>query len=540
MTLTAPGTNNVIKITILATTSLLGNSSDTKSFDMTGGYIANLDSAYDDDSRESTLNTLAFQLDNPGNILINDTGGSFHLQWLGGFVKETISTSTLNGSPMSPYGPEAVTSQTSFDMMDHGFQINQGTISWSGVSSTGSPWNCALNPINMIPATPSPATIQVTRTADTWTLSSYSTYMNAPLSLPSTQLTSGSITGLGTYSVYMSGSGTIEANGTFTRSFAATAAYWDTGVATGLQAGNGNWSSLSPSWSASSAGAATLLGWYAGGSNLDVFFNPSGTSTITVSENVAARTLVFNGTGYTINSGGGATLTLSGGTVTANCAATINASLTGANGLTKNGLAKLVLGGANSYSGLTTIAGGTLELAPAAQNCVLDGGGADIRFGSIVFDYTAGADPIATIQRLLKASCDGGRWDIGQFQDSTAAATGLTLGCIDNTASKQVRVMATYPGDFNLDGVADSRDLAIFYANAFTGTTWQQGDADYDGTVNGLDRDLWVANVGLPQLAGALPAAKITPAPEPGTLALLIAAFFGFLAYAWRWRKHGT
>ena len=234
---------------------------------------------------------------------MNNTGGDFHLSWKIIFVTldEYISTTTLNGSPMSPFGPEPVTSQTSFDMMNHGFQINQGTISWRGVSSSGSPLNCGLTPISLIPTSSSPSTLQVTRTSDAWTSSSYNTYVKMPLAIPSTQLTSGSITGLGTYTVSMSGSGTVEANGAFARSFTPTAAYWDTSLTAGLQAGGGTWSSSSQKWSASSAGAATLLGWYAGGSNLDVFFNPSGTSAITVSENVDARTLTFNGTGYTIN-----------------------------------------------------------------------------------------------------------------------------------------------------------------------------------------------------------------------------------------------
>jgi autotransporter-associated beta strand protein len=539
MSLTAPGTNNVLQIKVQANTSILGNSSDTKPFDMTGGYTVNLDSTYDADSRVPTLNTLAFQLDNPGNILLNNTGGEYHLswKWLLGTFNEYASTSTLNCTPMSPNGPEPVTSQTSFDMMNHGFQINQGTISWSGESSTGSPWNCATNPINLIPTSSSPSTVQVTRTSDTWTSSSYNTYMNMPISFPLTQLTTGSIGGLGTYTVYMNGSGTVEANGTFTQSFSPTAAYWDTSLTAGLQAGSGNWSSSAQNWSASSAGAATLLGWYSGGSNLDVFFNPNGTSTVTVSENVAARSLTFNGTGYTINSSGAATLTLSGGTITANYAATVNAPLAGTNGLTKNGSGKLILGGANTYTGLTTVLAGTLELGPAAQNCVLNLGGADIQAGSIVFDYAGGADPIATILNLLKASCDGGRWDVGQFHDSTAAATGLTLGCVDNTATDQVKVMATYPGDFNLDGVVNKLDYAIWAANVFTGSTWQQGDANYDGAVNGLDRDLWLANVGLPELSGASPAAGVTPVPEPGTLALLAAGLLSLIAFAWRQRR---
>ena len=43
-------------------------------------------------------------------------------------------------------------------------------------------------------------------------------------------------------------------------------------------------------------------------------------------------------------------------------------------------------------------------------------GGADIQSGRMVFDYTGGSDPAATILSLLTASYDGGLWDIGQFR----------------------------------------------------------------------------------------------------------------------------
>ena len=135
-------------------------------------------------------------------------------------------------------------------------------------------------------------------------------------------------------------------------------------------------------------------------------------------------------------------------------------------------------------------------------------GGADIQAGKIVFDYAGSADPAATIQSLLRASYDGGRWDVGQFRDSTATTTGLTLGCFDDTSLHRVTVMATYPGDFNLDGVVDGRDQAAWLANAFAGTTWQQGDANYDGTVNGLDLDLCRADFGSPPLL-------LPPSPNP-------------------------
>ena len=94
--------------------------------------------------------------------------------------------------------------------------------------------------------------------------------------------------------------------------------------------------------------------------------------------------------------------------------------------------------------------------------------------------------------------------------------------------------MATYRGDFNLDGVVNDLDLNIFKGNAGIGTTWQMGDANYDGVVNGLDFDLWKANVGLPSLAGDSPGDP-APAESPSLrLALLAAGLLGLLAYAWQ------
>ena len=74
--------------------------------------------------------------------------------------------------------------------------------------------------------------------------------------------------------------------------------------------------------------------------------------------------------------------------------------------------------------------------------------------------------------------------------------------------------MATYPGDFNLDGVVDNLDRNIWFANAFTGSTWQQGDANHDGVVDGLDRDLWFSHVGLPCWPLPRSAAGFTPCPS--------------------------
>ena len=78
----------------------------------------------------------------------------------------------------------------------------------------------------------------------------------------------------------------------------------------------------------------------------------------------------------------------------------------------------------------------------------------------------------------------------------------MTLGWFDDGSSK-VTVMATYAGDFNLDGVVDQSGPEHLEDKLRTGTAWQMGDANYDGTVNGLDLDMWKANVGLPPSAAA-------------------------------------
>ena len=122
------------------------------------------------------------------------------------------------------------------------------------------------------------------------------------------------------------------------------------------------------------------------------------------------------------------------GTLTSNAAydvrgGRVDANLAGSGiGLTKSGSTLAVLTGANSYTGRTTVNGGVLELGSSAQSCVLNVGGADIQSGAMVFDYAGSSDPMATIAAMLTASYDGGHWDVGQFRDSTALATGLTLG----------------------------------------------------------------------------------------------------------------
>jgi len=97
--------------------------------------------------------------------------------------------------------------------------------------------------------------------------------------------------------------------------------------------------------------------------------------------------------------------------------------------------------------------------------------------------------------------------------------------------------MATYPGDFNLDGSVTPADFLVWQANNGKGPSpwmgWTAGDANYDGSVTPADFLLWQANNGKSFYPGPIVGASGGGAavPEPGTLALLLplVALFGYV-----------
>ncbi len=125
--------------------------------------------------------------------------------------------------------------------------------------------------------------------------------------------------------------------------------------------------------------------------------------------------------------------------------------------------------------------------------------------------------------QVITATTRSGEFDqfAGAFINSD-----MTLAPIyDYGGDIGLTLIAAIPGDANLDGTVNGLDLLTWQANLFSGDEWVQGDFNLDGLVNGLDLLIWQSHLfdtvaGL--AGGAAPLASGTPTiPEPGTLGLM-------------------
>jgi autotransporter-associated beta strand protein len=132
--------------------------------------------------------------------------------------------------------------------------------------------------------------------------------------------------------------------------------YWDANGAAAGTGGAGAWDTTSLSWD---NGTNRWPG--TGTSNCAIFAGTAGTVSI-ASSGVAANGLVFQSSGYVVQSN---TLTLSGTSPTvfveANDSATINSVVAGSSGLTKSWQGTLTLGGANTFTGGANIIAGAVK-----------------------------------------------------------------------------------------------------------------------------------------------------------------------------------
>jgi hypothetical protein len=174
----------------------------------------------------------------------------------------------------------------------------------------------------------------------------------------------------------------------------------------------------------------------------------------------------------------------------------------------------------------TMPADGTRVMVTKALS-ITGSGKLELADNAMIVDYT-GASPVSTIQSLLTSGHNGGAWNGGGINSSTAAvvpnralgfAEATDVGSpstfagqsIDNTS---VLVRYTIVGDADLNRSVNVNDLGILASNwQLSSKRWSQGNFDYspDGLVNVNDLGMLASNW---QTVLAAPSAPARPAPK--------------------------
>ena len=162
-----------------------------------------------------------------------------------------------------------------------------------------------------------------------------------------------------------------------------TSLYWaGNGSALG---GSGTWdAATTSSWSQTNSGSITGTTWDS--SKTANFASTSGTVTVAVAGVTAGNGIVFDSAGYTVTGSGAVTLSSSPSISVTNApdTATVNAQISGTVGLNKAGAGTLILGGANNYTGDTTISSGVLQVGAGGNSGTISGNVANS--GALVFN----------------------------------------------------------------------------------------------------------------------------------------------------------
>ena len=252
--------------------------------------------------------------------------------------------------------------------------------------------------------------------------------------------------------------------------------------------------------------------------------NSTDNSTVTIasaSSGTLSGAMTINGNSLTYNIGGTGTVTQSG-------------LVSGSGAVTKNGTGMLILYGANTYTGNTTVSNGTLQLATPTSlgsggGLTADGGLLDLNGQTVIVGPLSGAAGTIT---------DIGGFFPNVFTVNQSAITNFGGTIQDGAVTVGLTLSSSSTGELTLSGI-----------NTYTGGTTVNGGTlivtDVGGIYDGTN--ISVGDSGLLTLLpeAVIPSAvagqaAIAPVPEPGTLVLLLAVGLCSAAMYRRVRKHSS
>jgi hypothetical protein len=142
----------------------------------------------------------------------------------------------------------------------------------------------------------------------------------------------------------------------------------------------------------------------------------------------------------------------------------------------------------------------SLQVASGASAKLLPSGSTELFVNSLQLGSTSTLDlannslqwngaTLSTVQGLLTSAYDSGWWNGAGITSSVAVQAKYTgLGYSSTLVPGAVFVKYTSDGDANLDGVVNADDLSLIAAGEKSGgTTWQQGDFNYDQKITSDD-----------------------------------------------------
>jgi fibronectin-binding autotransporter adhesin len=278
---------------------------------------------------------------------------------------------------------------------------------------------------------------------------------------------------LGSVTRETGGTVAFSANGSGTSGIAATGTNTASGIiggyATYLTTNGGATLSNTTDWATFSGGKIVALasGSYSNTAATTASTNLDLTTSLTLNANVtvgsirfnsaiATPTLTLNGT-HTIGSGGilvtptvaGNATRITGGSITSgngqdiiiiqnntSAALTLDATLTGAVGLTKSGGGQLILSGTNDYTGATYLNGGITSISSNANlGAVATGASVNLNGGTLSATASVTLDNGGSAKRNITLGSNGGTLDVASGQTLTVSGSLSGEGALNKTGA---------------------------------------------------------------------------------------------------------